>query len=76
MEAMVAHDYAALLEACELVFRSRNTLAWPPGLSATPRHWAQPFQRLARELELRETDIEQTLIRVRSFVIRIVNSRS
>lgn len=76
LEAMVVHDYPALRAACEVVFRSRETHAWPPDLSTTPAHWAQPFQRLAGELELRETDIEQALIRVRSFVIRIVNSRS
>jgi hypothetical protein len=34
MEALVTHDYAALREACELVFGSRNTHAWPPDLDA------------------------------------------
>jgi hypothetical protein len=76
MEAMVTHDYAALRGACELVFLHRNTHAWPPDLSVTPPHWAQPFARLAGELELPKTDIEQALLRVRSFVARIVNPRS
>lgn len=75
MEAMIAHDYMALRAARELVFLRRNTHAWPPDLSATPPHWAQPFARLAGELELPNTDIEQALVRVRSFVVRIVNSR-
>ncbi|MCC6162106.1 MAG: nucleotidyl transferase AbiEii/AbiGii toxin family protein [Acidobacteria bacterium] len=75
MEAMITHDYAALRAACELVFRSRNTHAWPPDLSATPPHWAQPFARLAEELELANTDIEQALVRVRNFVAHIVKSR-
>lgn len=76
METMITHDYMALRAACELVFRSRNTHTWPPDLSATPTHWAKPFTRLAEELELPETDIEQALVRVRGFVARIVSSLS
>ena len=76
MEAMITDDYAALRSACELVFRSRNTHTWPPDLSAVPGHWAQPFARLAGELDLPETDIEQALVRVRSFLTRIVSSPS
>lgn len=76
MEAMITDDYVALRSACELVFRSRNTHTWPPDLSAAPAHWAQPFARLAGELELPETDIEQALVRVRSFVTHIVSSPS
>jgi len=33
-----------------------------------------PFTRLAEELELRETDVETALIRVRSFVERILTA--
>jgi hypothetical protein len=76
MEALVTHDYAAFREACELVFRSRNTHAWPPNLEAMPPHWAAPFTQLAEELELRETDIETALIRVRSFVERMLTAAS
>ncbi len=72
MEALVAHDYPALHEACELVFRSRKTHAWPPELDAVPPHWAVPFSQLARELQLPETNIEAALIRVRAFVERIL----
>jgi hypothetical protein len=76
MEALVTHDYAAFREACELVFRSRNTHPWPPNLEAMPSHWAAPFTRLAEELELREKDVETALIRVRSFVERILTAAS
>lgn len=76
MEALVTHDYAAFREACELVFRSRNTHPWPPNLEAMPPHWAAPFTRLAEELELRETDVDTALIRVRSFVERILAAAS
>lgn len=74
MEALVAHDYPALRKACELVFGSRNTHAWPPDLDAVPSHWAAPFSQLARELELRDTDVETALIRVRNFVGRILSA--
>jgi hypothetical protein len=76
MEALVTHEYATLREACELVFRSRNTHAWPPDLEAMPSHWAAPFTQLAEELELRETDVQTALIRVRSFVERILAAAS
>lgn len=76
MDAMITHDYAALREACELVFRNRNTHSWPPDLSTAPAHWAQPFSRLAEELELAETELEAALARVRSFVARILSATS
>lgn len=74
MEAMITHDYGALREACELVFRNRNTHAWPPALDAMPVHWAKPFAQLAEELELPETDVETALVRVRNFVERILSA--
>ena len=76
MDAMITHDYAALREACELVFRNRNTHAWPPDLSTVPAHWAQPFARLAEELELVDTDLEAAILRVRNFVARILSATS
>ena len=76
LDAMITHDYAALREACELVFRNRNTHSWPPDLSTVPAHWAQPFSRLAEELELAETDLDAALVRVRNFVARIVSATS
>lgn len=39
MDTMITHDYVALRAACELVFRNRNTHAWPPDLSTVPAHW-------------------------------------
>ncbi len=76
MENMLTQDYAALREACELVFRGRNTHAWPPDLAAMPAHWTKPFARLAEDLELTETDVEAALVRVRSFVARILSASS
>ena len=76
MDAMITHDHAALREACELVFRNRNTHSWPPDLSTVPAHWVQPFARLAEELELAETDVEVALVRVRDFVARILSAIS
>ena len=76
MDAMITHDYAALREACEVVFRNRDTHSWPPDLSTVPAHWVQPFARLAAELELAETDVEVALVRVRDFVARILSATS
>jgi hypothetical protein len=76
MEALVTNDYVAVREACELVFGSRSTHTWPPDLNAMPSHWAEPFAQLSGELELRETDIETALIRVRNFVARILRASS
>ncbi len=76
METLVTDDYVALREACELVFGSRDTHAWPPSLDAMPAHWAAPFTQLAIELELAETDLETALIRVRDFVERILKASS
>lgn len=76
METMITHDHVALRAACELVFSNRNTHAWPPDLSTVPAHWAQPFARLAGELELVETDLEAAILRVRNFVARILSATS
>jgi hypothetical protein len=74
MDTMIAHDYAALGEACALVFQHRNTHAWPPDLSTVPPHWAQPFTRLAEDLALTETHIDVALVRIRDLVARIVRA--
>ena len=76
MDTMITHDYVALRAACELVFRNRNTHAWPPDLSTVPAHWEQPFARLAEELELVDTNLEAAILRVRNFVARILSATS
>jgi len=72
MEALVT-DYAGLREACESVFRTRDTHTWPPVLEL-PSHWAEPFAALARELNLPVIDGHQAMARVRAFVDRIRNA--
>lgn len=76
METLITHDQASLREACELVFHSRNTHAWPPDLDVLPSHWTKPFAVLAEELELPETDLETALVKVRAFVERILGASS
>jgi hypothetical protein len=71
-----SHDYVALRAACELVFRNRNTHAWPPDLWTVPVNWEQPFARLAEKFELVETDLEAPVLRVRNFVARILSPTS
>jgi hypothetical protein len=74
MEALVTHDYVALREACELVFRSRRTHSWPPDLTTMPSHWTEPFAHLAVELDLADTDVDRALVKIRDFVARILRS--
>jgi hypothetical protein len=63
-------DYAALRHACESVFRTRGTHAWPPVLEL-PSHWAEPVAALARELDLPVQDGHEAMERVQAFVDRI-----
>ena len=72
METMVATDFGALRDACELVFSSRGTHEWPPNLEMVPAHWGEPFAQLAEELQLVEKDIATALARVRALVERIL----
>jgi hypothetical protein len=74
MEALVVDDYVNLREACELVFRSRNTHAWPPNPDDLPPHWSAPFTQLAEELRLPETNIEAARLRIHIFLARILGS--
>lgn len=76
MDAMITHDDDALREACELVFRTRNTHPWPPDLTAAPTHWARPFAELAKELELPDTNVDAALASVRRLVARILGVSS
>jgi len=70
MEELVT-EYSSLRDACETVFRTRHTHAWPPTL-AVPSHWNEPFVRLARELDLPLTEAHHGMVRVRAFVDRII----
>jgi hypothetical protein len=74
MDAMITHADAALREACELVFSTRNTHPWPPDLTVAPAHWALPFAELAEELGLPDKDVEAALATVRRLVVRILEA--
>ena len=68
-------DYAALREACEAVFGHRGTHAWPPAVEA-PEHWREPFARMAGEIGLPVTDVDQAVEEVRVFVAKIVGEQT
>lgn len=70
MESLLV-DCAGLLDACESVFRNRDTHDWPPVLEL-PRHWREPFARMAQEIELPVVDADEAMTRVRSLVERII----
>jgi hypothetical protein len=72
MEELVVDDYTGIHHACRTVFRVRGTHPWPPPLDGAPSHWADPFARLAAELQLPVDDIEAGMIRLRQLVARIL----
>ena len=72
METLVG-DYTGLREACEQVFASRATHAWPPVLEL-PEHWREGYTKLAGDLELPVTDAADGMRRVRALVERIQGS--
>ena len=45
-------------EACLDIFRARREHAWPPAL-AVPASWAEPYARLASELEFSIEDVDE-----------------
>ena len=57
-------------EACFDVFRARRKHAWPPAL-AVPASWAEPYARLAGELEFSIEDVDEAAASVRAFISEI-----
>jgi hypothetical protein len=66
-------DFDAVQAACRDVFSSRGTHLWPPFFQA-PDHWAEPFERMASDLDLELTDLYHAAIRVRQLIARIDDS--
>ena len=64
METLVAEDTTEIHDACETVFRVRETHPWPPSFDHVPAHWAEPFARQATELaHTRWWDLGQRIAR-------------
>jgi hypothetical protein len=57
-------DHDALRRACEDLFAMRNTHPWPPFVQA-PSSWLEPFRRMAVEVDLPVTDVNQAAFRIR-----------
>ena len=60
-------DMAAFRTTCERVFETRGTHPWPPPIEA-PASWREPFRVLAEQVALAVTDVDEALLRVRSFL--------
>lgn len=60
-------DLAAIRQACVDIFASRGKHAWPPALDA-PSSWAEPYARLAGELEFAITDLDDAARSVVEFI--------
>jgi len=63
-------DHDALRRACEELFALRNTHPWPPFVEA-PGSWVEPFRRMAAEVDLPITDVNEAAFRIR----RLLNDR-
>jgi hypothetical protein len=60
----------AIRDACVDIFASRATHSWPPALTP-PTTWAEPYARLARELEFAVVDLDEAIVAVREFIAEI-----
>lgn len=69
----IVEDYAALREAAVEVFGRRGTHGWPPVLEA-PEEWRGPFAKMAAEIDLPITDLDDAVREIRIFVDAIVAS--
>ena len=63
-------DLTAIRHACVDVFTSRAKHAWPPTLDA-PLNWAEPYARLADDLEFAVTDLDEAATLVGQFISEI-----
>jgi hypothetical protein len=67
-------DLPAVRRACERVFRDRRTHSWPPTITLPPM-WAEPFARLAEELELPARTLGAAADAIAAWVRAIVSAR-
>jgi hypothetical protein len=63
-------DLTDIRYACVDIFASRAKHPWPPVLNA-PTSWAGPYARLAGELELAITDLDEAATLVAEFIFEI-----
>ncbi len=63
-------DLVAIRHACVDIFGTRAEHDWPPTLTA-PASWAEPYARLARELEFAVDDLDEAARLVREFIAEI-----
>lgn len=63
-------DLTAIRHACIEIFASRAKHAWPPILNA-PASWAEPYARLAGELEFAIADLDEAAAFVAEFIAEI-----
>jgi hypothetical protein len=63
-------DLTAIRHACVDIFASRATHSWPPAQNA-PSSWAEPYARLARDLEFAIGDLDEAATLVAEFIAEI-----
>lgn len=68
-------DLVLVRQACEDVFRARAMHAWPPDVYV-PDQWADPFGRLAGEVGLPTTDVNEAADALRAYIDGIAAAES
>jgi hypothetical protein len=67
-------DLQSVREACEAVFAHRAEQPWPPEVHVPP-HWAEPFARLAEEIDLPTRDVGEAAAALRAFIAEMAGAR-
>jgi hypothetical protein len=68
-------DLAAVRRACQRVFWDRRTHPWPPAVALAPT-WAEPYARLADDLDLRARTLGAAADAIAAWVRAIVSARN
>jgi hypothetical protein len=67
-------DLGGVRAACVEVFEIRNTHDWPPQLDP-PAFWQEPFAKLAEEVELGVSSLEEAIRKAQTFIEAIDGAR-
>ena len=73
--APLVEDYAVLRAACDDVFDTRATHAWPGKDLSLPSEWREPYEALATSVEAINPNFDEAVREVREFVARIDATR-
>jgi hypothetical protein len=76
MAEMGEIDGNRLHEAIYSTFHTRNTHPLPLQLPPLPKHWSQPFQRMAQEVKLEYASLEEADKAVKKFLNPVLSGEA